>query len=157
MTPQPPGILYCNCTYAQIIDPAVKAAVLRQLLDSGKSFEAVADLCEMSARKDPALQRLASGPCVKIAACYPRAVKWLFASAGAPLEPGATEVVNMREAAAPDVISRLLAPDIQPNLPAGKATPAAPGAGESAPAVANPPTILDVKPASATLAAPRTS
>jgi hypothetical protein len=129
--PDTPGILYCNCTYAQIIDPAVKAAVLRQLLDSGKSFEAVADLCEMSARKDPALQRLAGGPCVKIAACYPRAVKWLFASAGAPLETATTEVLNMRELAAEPVVERLLATDVQPNLPARNAEAAAPAGDES--------------------------
>ena len=112
-----PGILYCNCTYAQVIDPAVKAAVLRQLCDSGQSFEAVADLCEMSARKDPALQRLSAGCGVKIAACYPRAVKWLFAAAGAPLEAASTEVLNMRELAAPQVLERLLAADVQANLP----------------------------------------
>lgn len=148
MTPTPPGILYCNCTYAQIIDPAVKAAVLRQLLDSGQSFEAVADLCEMSARKDPALKRLAAGPCVKVAACYPRAVKWLFASAGAPLEPAATEVVNMREAAAPDVVARLLANDVQPNLPAGKATKTTPAEAAE---------IREVQPAAATLSPSGTS
>ena len=116
----PPGILFCNCTYAQIIDPAVKAAVLRQLCDSGQSFEAVADLCEMSARKDPALQRLAAGKCVKIAACYPRAVKWLFASAGAPLDAARTEVLNMRELSAAEVAARLLNDELPPNLPAGK-------------------------------------
>jgi hypothetical protein len=119
-----PGLLYCNCTYAQVIDPATKAAVLRRLCDSGKSFEAVADLCEMSARKDPALQRLAAAPGVKIAACYPRAVKWLFASAGAPLDAARTEIVNMREGAAPQMIERLFAADLQPNLPAGKAVAA---------------------------------
>ena len=124
MTPESPGILYCNCTYAQVIDPAVKAAVLRALSDSGRSFEAVADLCEMSARKDPALKRLACGGSVKIAACYPRAVKWLFASAGAPLEVSRSEVVNMRDAVATTVIDRLLAGDIQPNLPSGKAVAA---------------------------------
>jgi hypothetical protein len=128
-SPDTPGILYCNCTYAQIIDPAVKAAVLRQLLDSGRSFEAVADLCEMSARKDPALARLVRGPCVKIAACYPRAVKWLFASAGAPLEIATTEVLNMREASAAQVVERLLAGAVEPNLPEGK--PAAPAASEN--------------------------
>src|SRR5688572_14659559 len=122
MTPESPGILYCNCTYAQVIDPAVKAAVLRQLLDSGKSFEAVADLCEMSARKDPALKRLACGQGVKIAACYPRAVKWLFASAGASLTPDMTEVLNMREMPAAQVNERLAAADLQPNLPTGKVT-----------------------------------
>lgn len=117
-----PGLLYCNCTYAQIIDPAVKAAVLRPLCDSGRSFEAVADLCEMAARRDPALQRLAAAPGVKIAACYPRAVKWLFASAGAPLDPAQTEVLNMRELAAEQVTTRLFAQDLQPNLPTGKTT-----------------------------------
>ncbi len=136
MTPKPPGILFCNCTYAQVIDPAVKAAVLRQLCDSGQSFEAVADLCEMSARKDPALKRLAAGGEVKIAACYPRAVKWLFASAGAPLDPTQTEVLNMRELAAAPVVERLLAAGLQPNLPAGKATPASPAALAAAPAAA---------------------
>jgi hypothetical protein len=119
-----PGILYCNCTYAQVIDPALKAAVLRQLCDSGRSFEAVADLCEMSARKDPALQRLACGQGVKIAACYPRAVKWLFASAGAPLDVARTEVLNMRELTAAQTTERLLADDVLPNLPAGKPSPA---------------------------------
>src|SRR5262245_55297032 len=117
MTPDKPGILYCNCTYAQIIDPAVKAAVLRQLCDSGRSFEAVGDLCEMSARKDPALQRFAAGKCVKIAACYPRAVKWLFASAGALLDPAQTEVLNMRELSPLQVTDRLFAADLVANLP----------------------------------------
>ena len=123
-TDHAPRTLYCNCTYAQVIDPATKAAVLRRLCDSGKSFEAVADLCEMSARRDPALQRLAAGQGVKIAACFPRAVKWLFASAGAPLDVAHTEVVNLRELAAPAAIERLEAADLRPNLPAGKATPA---------------------------------
>lgn len=124
MTPDAPGILFCNCTYAQVIDPAVKATVLRRLCDSGRSFEAVADLCEMSARKDPALKRLAGGD-VKIAACFPRAVKWLFASAGAPLDGARTEVLNMRELAAEPVVERLLADGLQPNLPPGKAAPVA--------------------------------
>ena len=133
MATDAPGILYCNCTYAQIIDPAVKAGVLRRLCDSGRSFEAVADLCEMSARKDPALQRLASGGAVKIAACYPRAVKWLFASAGAPLSPAQTEIVNLRDAAGRDLMGRLLADDLQPNLPVGKASAAdAPVGGKTA-------------------------
>ena len=137
MSADAPGILYCHCTYAQVIDPAVKAAVLRQLCDSGRSFEAVADLCEMSARKDPALARLAAGRCVKIAACYPRAVKWLFTSAAAPLDPAQTEVLNMRELAAAPVVERLLAPDLAANLPAGKAVAAdaPPPASASAPAV----------------------
>lgn len=130
MTPEPAGILYCNCTYAQIIDPAVKAGVLRRLCDSGQSFEAVADLCEMSARRDPALARLAAAPGLKIAACYPRAVKWLFASTGSPLDPAHTEIVNLRELTEPAALERLLAADLQPNLPPDKsATPTATSGG----------------------------
>ena len=132
MSSETPGILYCNCTYAQVIDPATKAEVLRRLCDSGRTFDAVADLCEMSARKDPALQRLAAAPGVKIAACHARAVKWLFASAGAPLDPTRTEIVNLRELAASPACERLLAPDLAPNLPAGKATPTSPSSASSA-------------------------
>jgi len=121
-----PRILYCHCTHAQVVPREIKEAVLKQLCDSGVSFEAVADLCEMSARKDPALQRLAGSGCVKIAACYPRAVKWLFASANAPLPPGATEVSNMRTQPADEVIAALFSPELKPNLPTGKETKPSP-------------------------------
>jgi hypothetical protein len=117
-----PRILYCHCTHAQVVPKEVKEAVLKQLCDSGVSFEAVADLCELSARKDPALQRLASGGCVKVAACYPRAVKWLFASANAPLPLESTEVLNMRTQPADEVVAALFHPELKPNLPAGKET-----------------------------------
>jgi hypothetical protein len=90
------------------------------------AFEAVADLCEMSARRDPSLRPGAVGGTVKIAACYPRAVKWLFAAAKAPLPVDGTEVLNMRTENAEDVLARLLAPELKANLPAGKADTAAP-------------------------------
>ena len=116
-----PRILFCNCTYAQVVPREVKTAVLQKLSESEASFEAVADLCEMSARRDPALKELASAPAIKIAACYPRAVKWLFAAAGAPLPKTTTEVLNMRVQSADEVSSRLAANEVQPNLPADKA------------------------------------
>ena len=128
----PPRILFCNCTYAQVVPPEVKQAVLQRLCESGVAFEAVADLCEMSARQDAALQRLADGGPVKIAACFPRAVKWLFAAARAPLPVAATEVLNMRVQSADAVTDALLHAELKPNLPAGKVTaadaPAAPAA-----------------------------
>src|SRR5438477_9609527 len=117
----PPRILYCDCQYAQVVPPEVKEAVLRRLADSGAAFDAVADLCEMSARQDPALKRLAEGGAIKIAACYPRAVKWLFAAAHARLPENGSEVLNMRTDNAENVIASLLNPDLKPNLPAGKA------------------------------------
>lgn len=129
--PDPVRILYCHCAYAQVVPKEVKEAVLRQLSDSGVAFEAVADLCEMSARRDPALQRLAGSGDLKIAACFPRAVKWLFAATQAPLSPDRTEVLNMRAQAAADVVSALLSPSLQPNLPTGKVT------AQDSPAAAN--------------------
>lgn len=117
-----PRILFCNCTYANVVPAEVKAAVLRKLCESGVAFDAVPDLCELSARKDPTLPAIAQGGPVKIAACFPRAVKWLFASAGAALPLGAAEVLNMRVDTAASVIARLSEPDLSPNLPKGKVT-----------------------------------
>lgn len=118
----PTRILFCNCTYAQVVPKEVKEAVLRKLCESNIAFDAVADLCEMSARQDPSLQRLAAGGPVKIAACYPRAVKWLFAAAKAPLPLDSTEVLNMRVQSAEEVASALFNPEAKPNLPTGKVT-----------------------------------
>ena len=113
-----PHILYCHCAYAQVVPQEVKEAVLRKLCDAGVSFEAVADLCEAAARRDPALKRLAESGSIKIAACYPRAVKWLFASAQAPLPADGTEVLNMRAQSADEIVASLLDATLQPNLPA---------------------------------------
>lgn len=101
-------ILYCHCAYAQVVPKETKEAVLRQLSDSGVAFDAVPDLCEMSAKGDPSLKPLSVGNDVKIVACYPRAVKWLFAAAGAPLSEGGVEVVNMRVESADQVVFAVL-------------------------------------------------
>src|SRR6185295_1184680 len=122
MNESSPRILYCHCQYAQVVPKEVKEAVLRKLCESGVAFEAVADLCEMAARRDPALQRLAADGAVKIAACFPRAVKGLFHQANADLSPERTEVLNMRTLMADDVIAGLMANEIQPNIPEGKET-----------------------------------
>ena len=100
-------ILYCHCAYAKVVPEETKEQVLEQLADSGVAFEAVADLCEMSARKDPTLKRLAEGEPLKVAACYPRAVRWLFQSAGAQLN-GNSEILNMRSMKAGEVCKALL-------------------------------------------------
>ena len=105
-----PRILYCYCTYAKVVPEETKEQVLEHLADSEIPFEAVADLCEMSARKDPALQRLAQSGEIKIAACYPRAVRWLFESAKAPLSEDA-EIFNMREQKAGEISREMLGED----------------------------------------------
>lgn len=100
-------VLYCHCAYAQVVPRAVKEEVLRGLCAAEVAFEAVPDLCEMSARGDPALAELARGGELRIAACYPRAVKWLFDAAGTPLPEGAS-VCNMRVETAGSVVAALL-------------------------------------------------
>jgi hypothetical protein len=86
------------------------------------AFDAVADLCELSARQDPSLRQLAEGGAVKIAACFPRAVKWLFHAAQADLPPDGAEVLNMRELSAGAVTEALFNAEVKPNLPKGKVT-----------------------------------
>jgi hypothetical protein len=112
-----PAILYCHCQYARVLPEEVKQAVLRKLCESGQPFEAVADLCEMSARKDPTLTRLAACGPVKVAACFPRAVKWLFAAANAPLSPEQTEVINLRTLTADQACAAVFSAAVAPNLP----------------------------------------
>jgi hypothetical protein len=109
-------LLYCRCAYANVVPAETKDAVLAGLASSGQGFDAVADLCEMSARRDPALRALAdtSGGEVRIAACYPRAVKWLFAAADAPLPAEGVRVLNMRTQTAEAVTAAMLDPHPSP-------------------------------------------
>jgi hypothetical protein len=105
---QPLRILYCNCTYAQVVPPEVKGEVLRRLAESGVAFDAVADLCELSAKRDPGLKQIAEGGPVKIAACFERAVRGLFVAAENPLPEGGVEIRNMRVETADQVVAALL-------------------------------------------------
>ena len=100
-------ILYCHCAYARVVPEEVKTDVLQRLTESGQSFDAVADLCEMSAKGDPCLKQLAEQPGLRIAACYPRAVKWLFSAAKSPL-PEDAHVANMRTQSAEEIVDDLL-------------------------------------------------
>ena len=112
----PHQILYCRCAYAKTVPQDVKDAVLEKLCASGQAFEAVSDLCEMTAQNDPRLKAIAeSDRPLKIAACFPRAVKWLFHSAEAPLSEDNVEIVNMRELTADEAMDKLLAPALQPS------------------------------------------
>jgi len=127
-------IVYCHCVFAQVVPPEVKQEVLRQLGESGLAFDAVADLCEMSARRDPGLKALAAEGDVKIAACFPRAVRGLFTAADAPLPEQGVEICNMRTDSAEQVMSALLtvgSKSIAIDAPGGAAAAAdgdAPGA-----------------------------
>ena len=111
MTTTPGRILYCHCAFAKVVPAETRTSVLNGLSAAGVEFDAVPDLCEMAARGDARLRELAAaapGASLTIAACYPRAVKWLFAAAGAALPDGQVRVCNMRVDAPDVVLSALL-------------------------------------------------
>ena len=114
-----PTIIFCQCKYAQVLPEPVKTAALKALTESGQTFELVDDLCELSARRDATMARIASSGAVKIAACFPRAVKWLFHAAGTPLREDQAEVVNLRSLSAEQAQTAVLNPAISPNIPPG--------------------------------------
>lgn len=101
-------ILYCHCAYAKVVPVETKTAVLEGLTRADVEFEAVPDLCEMAARRDPRLKDLVDDRPIRVAACYPRAVKWLFASAGVNVDRQNAVILNMRTDPAHSVLDRLL-------------------------------------------------
>jgi hypothetical protein len=102
----PACLVYCHCAHAKVVPEATKQAVLAALAQSGRPFEAIADLCESSARKDPALPKLMAQPGVELIACHRRAVEWLMHAAGTKL-PEQVTVHNMRTHSAADIIQAL--------------------------------------------------
>ena len=91
-----PHILYCHCASARLLPVETREAALRALCLSGLPFDAVPDLCGLSARRDPILHRVAAAGRIVVAACHPRAVRWLFVAAGAGLPAEAARLLNLR-------------------------------------------------------------
>ncbi len=88
--------IYCHCGHYDLADEQVKADVLRGLTGGDGEFVAVTDLCGLCANKDPRLKEWTQSEHIRIFACYPRAVKWLFAAGDAPLPNEGVEYFNFR-------------------------------------------------------------
>ncbi len=101
-------IVYCRCAQADTLPPAARQELGEALGDSGLRYDAVADLCELAARKSPLLPELAAERRLVIAACHPRAVKWLFAAGNAPLREEGVLFLDMREASAGELRRSIL-------------------------------------------------
>ncbi len=99
--------IYCHCAYYQIVPDSVKSEVLNAIKAAGAELEAVPDLCRMCAKRDPRLKDWANAESLRIFACYPRAVRWLFHAAGAPLPPEGVEFVNMRTGQVEEMVRSL--------------------------------------------------
>jgi len=90
------AILLCRCEQAKVVSAETVAAIREHLTQAGTAFHETADLCGPAARRSEALSALAAAGDVLIAACFPRAVRWLFVAAGAPLPADRTRIINMR-------------------------------------------------------------
>jgi len=102
-----PRILYCHCSNARVLPEETRDAALHALCDAGLPFDAVPDLCGLSARRDPILKSLAASGRVVVAACHPRTVRCLFAAAGAPLPAESTQLLNLRTESAQSICTAL--------------------------------------------------
>lgn len=98
-------ILYCNCSYSPLIPDAVKRELLSRLAGAEAEVTAVPDLCALAAERDPLLQEAARSESLVIVACYPRAVRWLFHWAGAPLKETGVTILNMRTESPSDILT----------------------------------------------------
>ena len=105
-----PHILYCNCSYTDLVPKASRGLVLNALARSGAQVTAVPDLCQRAADRDPVLRRLAAGGPFVVVACYPRVITALFKAADCPLDPGQATVLNMRTQTPAEVVAALPRP-----------------------------------------------
>ena len=73
----------------------MKAELSERVVKLDCQVMVVPDLCGLAARRDSLLAQVAEREQLQILACYPRAVRWLFAAAGVELAEG-IEVLNQR-------------------------------------------------------------
>jgi NAD-dependent dihydropyrimidine dehydrogenase PreA subunit len=115
--PEPATILFCHCAHARVIPRTVQEKVLSALRGSGRAFEQTPDLCGLSARQrragyeprqEPDLKALVRRGRLTIVACHERAVRWLFAAAGADLPAEGAQILNMRTQPAGKIVRALL-------------------------------------------------
>jgi len=89
-------VLICRCTGAGVLDAdAVQRTV--ELLAGGEiEVTEIDDLCRLAADSNPLFDRLSDLPALAVAACHPRAVRWLLEAAGARLSEETTCFVDLR-------------------------------------------------------------
>jgi Pyruvate/2-oxoacid:ferredoxin oxidoreductase delta subunit len=114
--PDSPYIVYCRCAFSKEVPAEVKDDVLAALADSDVAFQAVPDLCELAARRDPALARWAAREDLRVVACHSRAVQWLFHAGGAELTDAEHQVLDMRTQSADQIVASLLGPGGSPAI-----------------------------------------
>lgn len=126
---QTTNILLCRCEHFNAVPGEAVAAVRAALADVPGDVTEVDDLCGLAARHDERLARLvASGPVV-VVACYPRAVKWLLAFAGASFDGDSVRLLNMRTQGVDEIMAALTAgAEVEPTAGSAAADQDAPPA-----------------------------
>ncbi len=102
-----PHILYCHCAQARLLSGDGRRAVLERLCASGADFEAVPDLCTLAMRREVLLQKLARASELIVIACHARAVRGLFAAAGATLPEQNVKLLDLRAQPAEEILAAL--------------------------------------------------
>lgn len=127
-----PTIVYSFGAKAREAADGLTDEVISALSAGEGPFEAVWDLCELAAANDPALHRWAAARDLRIVGLAPRAVKWLFHSAGAEL-PDSAEVLDPETLGANEIISRLREPVSPSPGPSGDPLPSRESSRRSGP------------------------
>ena len=111
----------CACSQAKLLPRETLAAAMAAARAAGYRAVSVPDLCGLAADKSEWLAQVAAQAHPLVAACFPRAVRWLFHAAGAPLGDSAT-LVNLRTQRAEDVYAALNVSAPAPSPPAAEPT-----------------------------------
>ena len=119
-------IVFCSCAHYDVVPRDTKERVFNALHESAVSVEAVADLCGLAAHGDSRLKDWAQAESLSIVACYPRAIRWLFEVAGAPLRPENIRIFNMRGQSPEEILDAILPGQV----PAKSSAAALPGKEE---------------------------
>ena len=100
-------VLFCGCAHYDIIPKESRQDVLGYLRKAGVQVAETDDLCGLTARRDPILQRWIESESPVVIACFPRAVRWLFYSAGLPLDDRPVRFLNMRTQTPEEIVREL--------------------------------------------------
>jgi len=103
----PLRILLCRCALADKVNPEVRDRVLDVLARSESLVTVVDDFCGLAAVSDPLLTEIASAPRAAVIACHPRAIRWLFASAGVEPDENRVTLCDMRSGTADEILAEL--------------------------------------------------
>jgi NAD-dependent dihydropyrimidine dehydrogenase PreA subunit len=103
----PLRILLCRCSPAGKVDPGVSDEILDSLSKCGALVTVADDLCGLAAAGDPLLAEIAAAPRSAVIACHTRAIRWLFAAAGHPLDEARTTLHSLRRHGTEEILAAL--------------------------------------------------